>query len=184
MNNTWRRGLRHWAALAACSAVAALAQAQPAPVTMPAEKVNPAPVPVEVPANAARPGAPAMPATPATSPAPAAPGDGAPLVRTDMRHRCGGISSDESSAWRAQMKDHPLSLLFAQEGGAYLADVDVAIQGGTGNQPAMLFRASGPICLVDLPAGSYQVQATRGGVVKRESVTVGSGAKTVDFRFP
>jgi len=182
MNNTWRHELRHWAALAACSAVAVLAQAQPAPVTMPAEKVNPAPVPVEVPANAARP--PAVPATPATSPAPGTPGDGAPLVRTDMRHRCGGISSDESSAWRAQMKDHPLSLLFAQEGGAYLADVDVAIQGGTGNQPAMLFRASGPICLVDLPAGSYQVQATRGGVVKRESVTVGGGAKTVDFRFP
>ena len=184
MRIEWRR----WAAAAACS-VAGLAWAQPAPVTMPAEKVKPEPAAVP----SGSPGAP-VPATvpvdstgtpmPATAPPPGTPGgDGGPLVRTDMRHKCGGIGSDESDAMRAQMKDHPLALLMAKEGGAYLADIDVTIQGG-GSKPAMVFRASGPVCLIDLPPGTYQVQASKGGVTRRESVTLGSGAKTVNFRFP
>ena len=139
-----------------CAAAATLAAAQPEPaVTMPAEKVSPLIVPVEV---------------PATNAAVAA------------RHRCGGIGSDESTAMRARMKDHPLSLLFAQQGGASVADVDVRIEGAAG-VPPLAFRATGPVCLVDLPAGRYAVQATRDGVTKKESVTLGGGAKTVDFRF-
>ena len=42
-------------------------------------------------------------------------------------HVCGGIGSDESVAIRAQIKDHPLSLLFARPDGAYL------ILGGLGD---------------------------------------------------
>jgi hypothetical protein len=150
---TWRS-----AAAALCLlGAASLAQGQPAaPATMPAEKVAPALLPAEVPATNAAVGS---------------------------RYRCGGIGSDESIAMRAQMKEHPLSLLFAQPGGAYLADIDVTIQ-GTQSVPALTFRASGPVCLVDLPAGSYAVQATSGGVTKKQQVTVTAGApKTVDFRF-
>ena len=98
-------------------------------------------------------------------------------------HVCGGIGSDESVAMRAQMKDHPLSLLFARPDGAYLADVDVTIQDATTAAPALVFRARGPVCLVDLPSGSYMVQATSGGVTKNQPVTIASGPKTVDFRF-
>lgn len=148
--------LRHVFALALC-AIAAGAQAQPEPaVTMPAEKVSPRIVPAEVPATNAS---------------------------VASRHRCGGIGSDESAAMRAQMKEHPLSLLFAASGGAYQADVDVSIQGAANVLP-LNFRADGPVCLVDLPAGSYTVQASKGGVVKQEKVTIGAaGGKTVDFRF-
>ncbi|SFN30721.1 hypothetical protein [Variovorax sp. OV329] len=139
-----------------CALGAAGVQAQPEPpVTMPAEKVSPRIIPAEVPASNAS---------------------------VAARHRCGGVGSDESTAMRAQMKEHPLSLLFAASGGAYLADVDVAIQGPSAVQPLM-FRANGPVCLVDLPAGSYTVVATSGGVSKKESVTLGAGSKTLDFRF-
>jgi hypothetical protein len=178
---------QHWTWAAACSAAlsiafgAAWAQPEP-PVTMPAEKVKPTPVvPAEVgkPLPAANPPA----AAPSATDAPAAKAGDGPLVRADMRHRCGGIGSDESTAMRAEMKNHPLALLFAQQGGAYMADVDVTIRAPAG-QPAMVFRADGPVCLIDLPPGSYEVQATRGAVTHRESVTVGGGAKTVDFRFP
>ena len=92
--------VRRCAATALCVlAAASLAQSQPVPpATMPAEKVAPALLPAEVPATNAAVGA---------------------------RHRCGGIGSDESIAMRAQMKEHSLSLLFAQPSGAYLADIDV-----------------------------------------------------------
>ena len=142
-----------WAGL--CLLVAVTAVAQPEQVTMPAEKVSPAIVPAEGPAAA---------------------------KVTGMSHRCGGVGSDESNAMRAQMKSHPLALLFAQPGGAYLADVDVEIQSAQ-KAAVMKFRANGPVCLVDLPAGSYTVVATSAGVSKDQAVTVGGGSKTVDFRF-
>lgn len=141
---------------ALCLLAAAAARAQPEPaVTMPAEKVSPRIAPAGVPATNAA---------------------------VASRYRCGGIDSDDSTAMRAQMKAHPLSLLFARPDGAYLADVDVSIQGPSNVQP-LNFRANGPVCLVDLPAGSYTVQASSGGLTKKESVTIGAGAKTVDFRF-
>ncbi|GAA6118702.1 carboxypeptidase regulatory-like domain-containing protein [Acidovorax sp. FG27] len=101
-----------------------------------------------------------------------------------LEYSCGGIGIDESTAMRAAMKDHPLSLLFAASGGAYEADVQVAIQpeGANAGQP-MRFTANGPICLVNLPAGKYAVEASAAGQTKRQSVTVGMGAKSLDFRF-
>ena len=147
-----------WCGVAAAlwTVAATTVRAQPAPpVTMPAEKVSPRIAPSEVPATNAA---------------------------IASRYRCGGVGSDDSIAMRAQMKEHPLSLLFAQPGGAYLADIDVSIQGPANVQP-LNFRANGPVCLIDLPAGTYVVHASSGGVTKKENVTVGAGAKTVDFRF-
>jgi hypothetical protein len=95
---------------------------------------------------------------------------------------CGGVGSDESVAMRAAMKDHPLSLLFARASGAYLADVAVTVK-DAGGTTALAMRASGPVCLVDLPAGRYTVQAESEGVVKTEVVMLGNGSKTADFRF-
>lgn len=96
-------------------------------------------------------------------------------------YRCGGIGSDEATAIRAEMKAHPLSLLFARADGNYLADVDVSIRGPAA--PALSFNAKGPVCLVDLPPGKYSVQAVTEGRTKTQDVTLGSGAQTLDFRF-
>ncbi len=95
---------------------------------------------------------------------------------------CGGVGLDESTAMRAQMKDHPLSLLFARAGGAYLADVDVTVKDSAG-ATALAMRADGPLCLVDLPAGRYTVEASSQGTVKSEAVTLGASPRTTDFRF-
>ena len=103
-------------------------------------------------------------------------------VQGNARFACGGIGSDESNAMRAAMKDHPLALLFARADGAYLANVDVTIK-SAGGDTALAMRASGPVCLVDLPAGRYTVQAATEGVVKTHTVTVGRGSQTADFRF-
>ena len=98
------------------------------------------------------------------------------------RYVCGGIGSDESTAFRTSMRDHPLALLFARADGAYEADVAVSIQDDK-NTTALAFRASGPFCLIDLPAGKYVVNADAGRASKKQSVTVGGGSKSVDFRF-
>ena len=103
-------------------------------------------------------------------------------VQGAARYACGGIGSDESDAMRAAMKDHPLSLLFARTSGEYLANVDVTIK-AAGGDTALAMRAAGPVCLIDLPAGRYTVEASTEGMTKSHTVTVGRGSQTADFRF-
>lgn len=98
------------------------------------------------------------------------------------RYVCGGVGSDESQALRAAMKDHPLSLLFARPGGAYLADVEVRVKDARG-ATALALRTEGPVCLVDLPPGRYTIEAVSDGVAKSQAVTLGDGPRTADFRF-
>lgn len=106
-----------------------------------------------------------------------------PAMRSEgpVSYACGGIGVDESTAMRAAMKSHPLSLLFARADGAYLADVSVTLTGASG--APVNFRASGPVCLLNLPAGNYTVEATTEGLSKRQTVAVGGTPKSVDFRF-
>ena len=108
----------------------------------------------------------------------------APSMKTMgmARYTCGGVGAEESDAMRAAMKDHPLSLLFARESGAYLADVQVTVTDAQGST-ALSMRADGPVCLVDLPAGRYTVAAESEGVIKSQVVAVGNGSKVADFRF-
>ena len=98
------------------------------------------------------------------------------------RYVCGGIGSDESAALRAAMKSHPLSLLFARPDGGYLAEVAVTLKDASGAS-ALSLRADGPVCLIDLPAGNYSVEATSEGVSKRQTVSIGGTPRTLDFRF-
>ena len=110
--------------------------------------------------------------------------DLAPSMKTlgTARYACGGVGAEESTAMRAAMKDHPLSLLFARESGAYLADVQVTVTDSQGST-ALSMRADGPVCLVDLPAGRYTVAAASEGVTKSQVVSLGNGSKVADFRF-
>ncbi len=110
---------------------------------------------------------------------------GVPPMKTDGAggYVCGGIGIDQSTAFRSAMRKHPLSLLFARPNGDYLASVNVSIKGRGGDQ-AMGFEADGPVCLVDLPAGRYTVQATSAGVTKSRALKVGkAGSAHADFRF-
>ena len=156
--------IRLGAVVVACACVAG-AQAQVA--VPPPVEVAPLPA-VTLPA----------PPQPAPSAASAADGSGGAI-----QWRCGGIGSDESTAMRAAMKVHPLSLLFARADGAYLADVQVEIRAETAGGPAQSLRASGPVCLLTLPPGRYAVDASLGGQRQSRGVDVGGEPRTLDFRF-
>lgn len=156
----------------ACAGGALAQVAVPAPVEVaPQGQVQPAPPPppaVTLPAPETR-----APASPSAAPAPG----GA------IQWRCGGIGSDESTAMRAAMKDHPLSLLFARADGAYLADVQVEIRSEATGGAARSLRANGPVCLLTLPPGRYTVDAAVDGQRKTQTVQIGATPRTLDFRF-
>ncbi|MGY0755110.1 carboxypeptidase-like regulatory domain-containing protein [Bordetella bronchiseptica] len=96
----------------------------------------------------------------------------------------GGVGLDESEAMKAASKDYPLALTFAARGdgraGLYLADVAVQILDRTG-KPVLDAKADGPYLLAKLPAGTYRVKATSGGVEQTRQVSVrpGSTARAV-----
>ena len=98
-----------------------------------------------------------------------------------LRYQCGGIGVDESTTMRAAMKDYPLSLLFAQRDGAYLANVAVEVSSG---KDSSRFTANGPVCLIQLPAGSYKITATtREGASQTQAAEIGKGPHQLDFRY-
>ncbi|WPB56835.1 carboxypeptidase regulatory-like domain-containing protein [Xylophilus sp. GOD-11R] len=99
-----------------------------------------------------------------------------------IRQTCGGIGSDESTRMREDMKNHPLSLLFAKPGGDYLADVAVRLADADGKW-LLDWKADGPVCLLDLPPGRYRVEARSGELVRSREVNVGATPVRVDIRF-
>lgn len=81
------------------------------------------------------------------------------------------------------MKDAPLSLLFAPWNGAYEANVQVLITPLPPAAASMRFRADGPVCLLRLPPGNYQVEAELQGQTRSHNVQVDGTPRTLDFRF-
>lgn len=100
----------------------------------------------------------------------------------EVSYSCGGIGEMQSTAMTAEMKKYPLSLLFVEKNGAYLASVNVEMTGA--NNAKTAFMAGGPICLMNVPAGTYQVNAVApNGAKQTKSVTVGTNPQTVEFVY-
>lgn len=106
----------------------------------------------------------------------------------DVRWVCAGIGLDERDALAKMETGSDLKLVFAgTERGAYLADVDVILSDREGKRPALKFTAKAPICLVQAPAGRYQVEALFRDEKRTIAATVAKDAKQpgmVVFRFP
>jgi hypothetical protein len=74
----------------------------------------------------------------------------------------GGIGETERAAILAAAADFNLKLLFAEKGGAYLADIAVLVRDADG-KTALELKADGPLVLARLPAGDYRIAATANG---------------------
>ncbi|WP_397448103.1 carboxypeptidase regulatory-like domain-containing protein [Pseudomonas sp. NA-150] len=106
-----------------------------------------------------------------------------PGEQNGVTYLSGGIGQDEAQAIR-QTRGYNLHLeFFAGPTDEFTSDVDVSIQSPNGKQWLML-NQTGPIVLVKLPQGQYQVTLSRNGNVKKENVTISaSGAKTVNVHW-
>jgi hypothetical protein len=96
----------------------------------------------------------------------------------------GGAGTEAIDRLRSMERDFNLKLVFALDTGAYLADVDVTIIDASSNV-LLKTLSEGPWLLAKVPAGNYQVSATKGGQAETRKVAVGSGPlRTVEFRWP
>jgi hypothetical protein len=105
-----------------------------------------------------------------------------------VRWLCGGIGLSEREAFAKLEPQANLKLVFAAgKEGAYLANVDVVVSDPAGKKVPLRFTASGPICLIDAPAGHYRVEATYHDTKATAPAAVGKSAGhpgTVVLRFP
>jgi hypothetical protein len=95
----------------------------------------------------------------------------------------GGVGSTERDTLNLEQAGYDLSILTAARGsGNYLADVHIRITDSQSRQ-VLDTDMDGPWLLVDLPAGRYQVEATRNHLVQRHFVTflANSHSRTVFY---
>lgn len=123
------------------------------------------------------------PLHPVVKPAPAA----KPVVDTAVGETSisGGIGEDDPLRTQPGVAaNHNLKLVFTGEGGAYLADVNYTIRNNSGTVVAQ-GTTYGPILLLTLPAGTYQLEAEAEGITKKQSIRAGtSGQQTYQLRYP
>jgi hypothetical protein len=105
----------------------------------------------------------------------------------DVRWICAGVGEAEREALTRMEPGTSLKLVFAAgKRGAYLADVDVVLSDREGKRPALKFSAEGPICLIQVPAGRYQLEASFRDEKRIIATTVARDAKQpgmLVFRF-
>jgi hypothetical protein len=78
----------------------------------------------------------------------------------------GGIGKEQSEAMKVAGQDYDLMLIFATDGGKYLADIDLEIEDMNGN--ILLNTVSeGPLFLANLPVGRYKITASAQGTSPR-----------------
>ncbi|NRF72332.1 carboxypeptidase regulatory-like domain-containing protein [Aquincola sp. S2] len=88
-----------------------------------------------------------------------------------VRSLSGGVDADEARAMREAAPGYRLGLTFAQPGGAFVAGVDLRIRDRAGR---VVYEGGGlgPIVLLDLPAGTYMVEARHDGRTQQRSVAI------------
>jgi hypothetical protein len=92
-------------------------------------------------------------------------------IRDDITYVTGGFGQDESCAMKAAAGNYGLMLTFAERDGSYVADVNVQIIDSGGR--TVLQTVSGPLLLVNLPAGKYRIAADYNGATRWRTVSVG-----------
>lgn len=107
--------------------------------------------------------------------------DLSPETQNGIRFLSGGIGMEERNAMQAEGKEYNLKLSFSLKGGAYLADVKVAID--SGKKPLVEADSGGPLFYAKLPPGKYRIAASYRGKTQTRTVAIGKNATHVYFRW-
>lgn len=100
---------------------------------------------------------------------------------------CGGVGTDERRAMAGEAEGANLLLENLTASGAYLADVDVVLSPERAGAPGFAFKAEGPLCYLQVPAGTYRVEAVHEGkrrVARAEVPEAPSKPKHITLAFP
>jgi len=108
-----------------------------------------------------------------------------PKTENDITYVSGGIGRDEATAMKTEAKNYPLSLVFsAGKKAEYVARVSVAVKDRAG-KTVLDTVSDGPIMLIKVPAGKYNIVATRDGKALQRTVLVkAKGDRQVSFHWP
>src|SRR5215472_2576099 len=101
-----------------------------------------------------------------------------------ITYMSGGVGKPEAAAMWREARDYPLSMIFSEaKDNEFLADVQVTIKDKAGKE--MLSAVSdGPIMLVKLPAGKYNVAVESHGKTLHRTVQVpAKGDRQVSFHW-
>jgi hypothetical protein len=89
----------------------------------------------------------------------------------------GGVGGEEMNSLNSERAQYTVSILTASKGtGAYLSGARIVITDGKSG-PILETVMDGPWLLVDLPAGSYQVEATYGDKAQSSKFTFAAGGR-------
>jgi hypothetical protein len=94
-------------------------------------------------------------------------------MENGITYLTGGVGQPESTAMKAVAGRYSLALTFAERNGDFVNDIQVSITDRRGDR--VLDVVSGPILLVDLPAGWYKVRAQFDGKTLVRTVEVRRG---------
>ena len=100
-----------------------------------------------------------------------------------VEYRCSGAGQEDREQLKAQRAKASAELQFTGAQGVYLSDVGVTVRGGSLSSPSN-WTSEGPMCLLKLAPGKYEVDAAYHGVTKTMKLNVGKGVSTLQFRFP
>jgi hypothetical protein len=94
----------------------------------------------------------------------------------------GGVDLDEAERMKQASGRYPLRVVFSVPGGNYAVPEEFTLMQGT--QSMVKIPSAGPWLLIDLPPGTYKLQARVEDRVLERSVTVGSRGSTVYWVVP
>jgi hypothetical protein len=99
----------------------------------------------------------------------------------DIAFLSGGVGQSEREILKEMGKDYPLKLIFSKKSGEYLSDVGVKILGQK-DQSIFTTVSNGPWLFINLPPGTYCLEANFKGEQKRISqVKIEKGSQKVLF---
>lgn len=101
---------------------------------------------------------------------------------------CGGVGADGRREFATLESQANLALTFVTvKRGGYLADVGVQLYEAGAKTPRLKLTADGPMCLLNLPAGRYRIEASFGGAKRSAEASIAKDAKhalRLGFSFP
>ena len=94
----------------------------------------------------------------------------------------GGGGEEERAAMTARQSEFPFKVVMSATGGQYVVADRLSVSTPQGELLAI--GDAGPLVMIKLPPGPYNLEATWHGKTERRSVRLAASAQTLEWRLP